>query len=65
MPTEKLHIESAPNGVLDPINGGLYVYNPNNTTNSFSSICSIIAVTTVNKDIYSMDVNRAYGGLCS
>ena len=32
-PTAKLHIESAANGTL-PINGGIYVYNPNNTTNS-------------------------------
>ena len=61
--TAKLHIyyTSSISGDFLPSNGGLYVYNPNNTSTSYSSICTRIGGTAANKAIYSLDVNTAYG----
>ena len=59
-PSSKLHIEHSSTS-LNTSNGGLYVYNPNNTATSSSVIGTRIGGTSANKASISLDVLNNYG----
>ena len=59
-PLSILHIEHSSTS-LNTSNGGLYVYNPNNTATSSSVIGTRISGTTANKASISLDVLNNYG----
>ena len=59
-PSSKLHIEHSSTS-LNTSNGGLYVYNSNNTATSSSVIGTRIGGTSANKASISLDVLNNYG----
>ena len=59
-PNTQLHIEHSSTS-FNAANGGLYLFNPNNTTNSCSCLGARINGTAANKAGISLDVNGYYG----
>jgi hypothetical protein len=56
----KLHLEHS-STAFNAANGGLYLYNPNNTANNCSVLGARIGGSTANKAGISLDVNGNYG----
>ena len=59
-PGTRLHIEHA-STVFNGSNGGLYLYNPNNSSSHCSVLGARIGGSNANKAGVSLDVNAAYG----